>query len=47
MLQWPVPELSGTVVPQVSRVSAVDDITVEEFSDIIRDKITKDSDAVV
>lgn len=47
MLQWPVAELSGTVVPQVNRVSQVDDISVDEFGEIIREKIAKESEATV
>jgi len=47
IVQWPVPEISGTVSAQVNKVSAIDDFTVDEFVSEFKDNVSKDPEAIM
>jgi len=47
IVQWPVPEISGTVTAIVNKVSAIDDFTAEEFAEEFKENVAKDPDAVL
>lgn len=46
MISWPMPELSGTLCPMITEVTASDDIPLIDFVNGIRD-FTQDGDTVV
>jgi len=47
MVQWPIPEISGTLSPQVTKVMKVDDVPVEEFIEGIKELMSKDPDVII
>jgi len=47
LVQWPVPEISGTVSAQVNKISAIDDFTVDEFVSEFKDNVSRDPEAVM